>query len=154
MSNSSPYKPTTTELKGGPEKFLYELRMFRGSVGALQNLQHPNPALQTTFRNATLESMLVHARNLLDFFCGAPSAKDDIRAGHFVSKGGSSWTSSKLGFLKEHKDDINKHLSHLTFARVGEKPQWEPSRIQTEIEAAYAEFLGLLPESERKAWQA
>lgn len=146
------YSPSSNELQGVPDLFLYELRMFRVATDALQDPSaQSNPAL----KNVILESALIHARNLHDFFSGMNSPKDDIIVGHFVKNSdGTPWKSSKLAFIKSCKNDINKALSHLTYTRVKFKPVWNINRIRQYIEEAYAEFLALLPATERSKWQA
>ena len=127
--------------------------MFRQSLNFLNNLPEPkNPILC----NISLECTLLHARNLLDFFCGKKSSKDDLRASHFVpkSQGLSYWTSSKLSYIESRREDINKSLSHLTYTRSLQKPLWNLQKIQQEIDEAYNEFLSLLPKNERSNWTA
>ena len=154
MAKPSPYKPSREELDGAPSKFRYELWMFRESLALLNRMpQPPNKVLY----NVYMEVVLLHARNLLDFFTGKESEKDDIRASHFVSSGEhpqeGRWASSLMPYLSEHKDDINKHLSHLTYRRVVEKPEWNWRKIGEEIEAAYQEFLDRLPNTNRMVWK-
>ncbi len=150
MEQKKPYVPCQLELRYAPEKFLYELGMLRASADALSlsSILNGSPLW-----NIILEAALLHARNLYEFFSRKRCAKDDMLAGHFVkSKDGSFWTSGKLGYLASLKQDINKALSHLTYTRVSKKPCWDVERIRDEIEDAYAEFLALLPESERSNW--
>jgi hypothetical protein len=94
---------------------------------------------------ALLESALVHARNLLDFFFGVHSPCDDVLACHVVS--GYPAPSAALKYLASCKSDINKTLSHLTYSRVVRKRSWPFHRFRFDIEKAYADFLALLPES-------
>lgn len=133
-----PYKPT--DMAGAPKAFEYELQMFLYSVEFCQNL-----ALQ---RKAMIETSLLHARNLMDFFTGKPSQNDDILAYHFVGK------SLKIPYLESLRNDINKSLSHLTYTRLspGQRYEWDLAKIKDEIEAVYIEFLKLLPEEDRARW--
>jgi hypothetical protein len=124
--------------------------MFLVAADALQNAAVRS---NTRLKNVILESALIHARNLLDFFCGKESQKDDIIAGHFVRNPDETpWTSAKLAFLSSCKTDINKALSHLTYKRVEFKPTWQITRIRQEIEDAYADFTALLPANDREKW--
>jgi len=150
MARRMAYSPSAIELQGAPKQFLYELRMFLVATDALQDAAvRSNPRMN----NVILESALMHARNLLDFFCGKESEKDDIVASHFVrNPDGTPWTSSKLAFLSSCKTDINKALSHLTYKRVEFKPTWQITRIRREIEDAYADFTVLLPANNRTKW--
>lgn len=146
------YKPDAQELSEAPKKFLYELNMFRAAVNANIGLPQSSKKIdRNILLNATLESVLLHARNLLDFFCREPW-KDDIRAFHFLPKQDALWKSSKLAYLSSIRNDINKHLSHLTYKRVAKKAEWDLVRISKEIEEAFKEFLAILPEKERENW--
>jgi hypothetical protein len=113
--------------------------------------------LNDSLRSAILETVLLHARNLLEFFTGDQPIigrldEDSIRAGHFV-KGSTWWKSSKLSHTKSRKTDINKSLSHLTFKRIKENYKWDDlPKIKGEIEASYIEFLNLLPDEDRAKW--
>lgn len=146
------YRPSAIELQGAPDPFLYELRMFRIATDALADPSvQSNPAL----KNVIIESVLIHARNLHDFFSGNESSNDDMIAGHFVRKpNGTAWKSSKLTFIASCKGDINKALSHLTYTRVKFKPAWDIDRIRQDVEKAYVEFLAFLPVTESPKWQA
>lgn len=144
------YQPSSIERQGAIEQFLYEFRMFLVAIDACQDhAVQKNLALN----NVVLESALIHARNLLDFFCGKESPKDNVIAGHYVrNPDGTPWTSSRLTFLSSCKADINKALSHLTYSRVKSKPTWQLTQIRQEIKDAYAEFTALLPGNERLKW--
>lgn len=146
------YYPSKTELQGAPEKFLYELMMFRAAINLhIEHSTQTNPVLC----NVTLESALIHARNLYGFFCGEESWEDNIIAGHFIKNSdGTHWKSSALSYIASRRNDINKALSHLTYARVKNKPSWHIKHIMQDIESAYGEFLALLPEREYSKWQA
>lgn len=144
------YRPSAIELQGATKQFLYEFKMFLVAIDACQS-----HAVQKnlTLNNVMLESALIHARNLLDFFCGKESPKDNVIAGHYVrNPDGTPWVSSKLTFLSSCKADINKALSHLTYSRVKFKPTWRITEIRQEIEDAYAEFTTLLPVNDRSKW--
>ncbi len=103
--------------------------------------------------NATLEATLLHARNLYDFFAKGPY-KDDMRAAHFLPN--PEWRSSKLNLLGSRQTVINYGLSHLTHRRVSEvKADWNDLgllKIADEMNAAFHEFIDLLPENEQSRW--
>jgi hypothetical protein len=159
------YEPSELDLEGAPRAFHYELQMFRLYMQFLELLRNPYSILfNRCIYNAVLEGVLLHVRNLLEFFTGNQPAKgsfdeDSIRAGHFVGKSNKNqdcwWSSSKLRYTKSRKTDINKSLSHLTFTRIREKYKWDDlPKIRAEIEAAYTEFLQLLPQEDRAEWPA
>ena len=149
MTNPN-YTPSGADIDSAPALFVYEMRMFRGTTDAL--LSRAPACDDWVLYRALLESALVHARNLLDFFVGAASPRDDVLACHVVNDYTSP--SAVLEHLASCRSDINKTLSHLTYSRVARKRGWPFLRFRRDLETAYAEFLALLPESERAEWQA
>jgi hypothetical protein len=147
----APYIPTDRELRQAPPRVLYELKMFFASTKAFMGLNKNHSAI---LYNATLEATLLHARNLLDFFTGDPTPKDDIRAAHFLPLAeGGWWRSNKLELLNSFRDDLNYSISHLTYRRTLGKPKWDIAAIAGEVQAAFHEFVSLLPEAEQAKWQ-
>lgn len=151
MSKSKPpYKPTKLELEGAPRALLYELQMFRFSVQRCMDLE--------LLHNEALETALLHARNLRDFFCDDHSTEDNICAGYFVDESHKKegwWKSSRISYLLQHRTKINKLLSHLTFSRIKKEKDdkgWNLKVISEEIEKAYAEFYKLLPQEDGTKW--
>jgi len=125
------------------------MEMLRGTIDALQfsaSARHDK-----VLRCAFLESALVHARNLLDFFLGVPSSHDDVLACHVVK--GYTPPPTILDYLSSCRSDINKTLSHLTYSRVALKRSWPLQIFRMELDSAYAKFLSLLPESKRAEWE-
>lgn len=141
------YQPSKCERQGAPGAFRYELQMFRFSTQLCELFKDPHSLLFNKYiHDAVLEAALLHARNLLDFFTGKPSLKDDIVASHFVGN------PLGLPYLESIRNDINKSLSHLTYTRIGAEYKWDLPKIRDEIEAAYNEFLQLLPQKDRAKW--
>jgi hypothetical protein len=108
--------------------------------------------LRTTY--AFLESYLLHARVLHDFFYKDQS-RDDIVAEHFVDQ----WVSLRpardpyLGD-EERKKRLDKGLAHLTLKRLEydvQDKKWNIEAVEAAIETPMKRFLELLPE-ERKPW--
>jgi len=145
------YVPTDDQLQQAPPRVLYELNMLLASANTCMGL---NKDHDTILYNAALESTLLHARNLLDFFTGDPTPKDDMRAAHFlpVAEGGW-WKSSRLGLLSSLRNDLNYSISHLTYRRTRGKPQWDLAGIAGEVQAAFEEFVGFLPEPKQSRWR-
>jgi hypothetical protein len=161
--NKKPYEPAEDERQGAPRAFGYELQMFLGTVQMLGCLENPcSIFVNKCLQNSILETVLLHARNLLEFFTGGQPLKgnfdeDSIRAGYFISKPQNNqvgwWQSDKLSHTKLRKNDINKSLSHLTFERIKGNYKWDDLlKIKEEIESAYNEFLQLLPDEDRAKW--
>jgi hypothetical protein len=60
-----------------------------------------------------------------------------------------------MNLLESRQTVINYGLSHLTYRRVSEvKPDWNELReIADEVNAAFDEFISLLPENEQLSWE-
>jgi len=110
--------------------------------------------------NALLETFLVHARVLFDFYCTPPThpthyrgEEDDVSAEQFFDDPQTWHTIREKLFptFKERITEVNKHLAHLTYTRIEEKPIWEFGDSFKEFEDARDQFLAALPE-ERRAW--
>jgi len=144
------YEPSSNEIELAPKAFQYEFVMF-GFACVLPKILAGNSEIpKDGVQNITIELALLHARNIFDFFCGEPW-RDNIHVSHFVPQN-AKWRSTKLQYLRERKQDINKALSHLTYTRILKKPTWDIYRIRDEIVAAYNEFLAILPLEERDKW--
>jgi hypothetical protein len=153
MSKKKPYTPTNDEIQKAPPRVFYELKMFRGAAEKVMELGKPNdPVLY----NAALESALLHARNLLDFFTGEPTDKDDIHAAHFINTPKDKenrWTSAKMPLLMAQRTDLNYSISHLTYRRTKRKPEWDIPAIRHEVLAAFDDFKNKLPKDKKSAWE-
>lgn len=82
-------------------------------------------------RNAYLECTLLHARALEEFLVLTPGRRrpDDMLRTDFAPE----WTphpSEAVARLKARRDTVNKHLAHLTWARVADR---EPQEWSIEI---------------------
>lgn len=89
--------------------------------------------------NAYLEACLLHARNLFEFLVAERSSPrlDDLLTTDFTS---TEWSAQEelpyaVQRLKAAREDLNKHLSHLTWVRVddGAQPQWTPLQMAHDI---------------------
>jgi hypothetical protein len=142
---STKYEPSQKEREEALEAFKYELEMLRLAVARHLKEQGKQDKLVS---NAMLECALLHTRNILDFFTGKKSNKNDIIALHFVNK------SPQLPYIKSLRNNINKSLSHLTYTRVevGKKYEWDLPKIRGEIEETYSEFFISLSDEEKAKW--
>jgi len=151
-------------------KVKYEIQMFRHVYDKLAQLQvdqgniSPGEVMprvgtgisteEVRDASALVESFLLHARVLRDFFCREGKG-DDVVARHFVS----GWTQppvSEYSYISDQKqkDRLNKALAHLTTARVrydSEGKQWDVDKVRCEIERMIDRFLSELPD-DRRAW--
>ena len=151
--NKQNYNPTDDERKGALDVFRYELSMFWHALDIHTNITGKYSAIQKTVHNETLESLLVHTRNLYDFFYGSATKEDDIRAFHFIEGGQQSWRPAIPEYLRTIQPRINKYLSHLTYSRISKRATWDWMRIATEINNTYEEFIEALPAAEVAQWK-
>jgi hypothetical protein len=89
-----------------------------------------------TIRDALLESMLLHARTLTDFFVRPSGQRTDIRHDDFTPEA-PKWTPAPRDAADRARAAIpamNKHLAHLTWERVEDGKQgWQPGTIVQDL---------------------
>jgi hypothetical protein len=111
----------------------YELQEFYGSLSATASLGISDPAY-----NRTLESVLLHFRNLSAFFVYSPVRDDDVSARDYVP----SWNPTNLDpVFAETSDDLNKKLAHISWKRLTiPRVDWPLDRIETAIDRLFEDF--------------
>lgn len=126
---------------------LYELKMLRYTFEKLMG-----DDAQEQESNCYLESFLIHARNLLDFFVRPSSArKDDVIARHFFEPE-SRWEMHESNIcrnLQKKRITIHKTLAHISYSRTTEA-EWDIHVIFAELEEAvqiFKKHLGADPKS-------
>jgi hypothetical protein len=94
---------------------LYEINMLCHTAWALGNPHETN-------RNALLESFVIHARNLNEFFGSKSEAKNAMLAGHFVP-----WVSQYTREGGRLIGRASEQVAHITFKRErpDEKTGWD-----------------------------
>lgn len=126
---------TVEELKRGLQHIFYELEMLMISCRRLK-AGTPSDSWES---NAYLESALVHARCLINFFKGAGYHKTDLRPTDFSDD--DLRLSAAVKPLLDDVVVINKHLGHLTWERVTDPhPVWEPGDIHDKIYATCVDW--------------
>jgi hypothetical protein len=108
----------------------YELDEFRKSAAAI------TAGKRDENWNRTLESALLHFRNLRGFFVD-PHQADDASAQDYVP----SWTPTADPVFSETREPLNKALAHLTWSRlkVGQI-DWPINRMALAIDKLFGEF--------------
>jgi len=94
----------------------YEIGMFRESSKALLS----GIKLADFYHNLVVESFVIHARVLIDFFYGKRQHPDDMIAKDFFSED-VDWVNIRpplTRVLQEAKTKANKQLAHLSFTRL------------------------------------
>ena len=109
----------------------YELQEFHWSRSALDKLDESDPAY-----NRTLESVLLHFRNLRCFFVES-HVRDDVSAKDYVQ----SWNPYlDPVFAATHKN-LNKKLAHLTWSRLTiPRVDWPLREMKTAIDRLFEDF--------------
>ncbi len=109
--------PTSDELPSLADDVAYEVNQLFFSAGRSSEIAGEIARLSLE-RNAHVESMLIHARCLVDFFKNRPR-KDDVVASHYVP----DWSAEQdggeaLAWLEENLGRfIDKRVAHLTAHR-------------------------------------
>ena len=145
------------EKKLGRRNVKYELQMLNAGVEAkVKHLCIPKEKRDAFIGSAFTDSILLHVRNLFDFF-KHPSAKDYVRAKDFLQN--KPWIPTKFKKIDNRLiKEINIYRSHISYSRkMGvEKPKWKVEELQEmrdEIFEVYEEFVAKLPALERPNWK-
>jgi spermidine/putrescine-binding protein len=99
---------------------------------------------------AVLESLLVHARNLIRFFYPPPNPDaDDLMPADFFADRGQRWYAKHRqmpAMMKTWLDGINTALSHVSGVRPATNIDWKELEIRAALDKLFAEFNALGPE--------
>ncbi len=104
------------------------------------------------FGNMALETFLLHARNLREFFYRDDKGGHDDARAFEVFKDKDPWRKirpNETDSIKEVKKRANKELAHLTYKRISGTPPekgWEYGKILSDLLGVIEVFLGKLPE--------
>jgi hypothetical protein len=132
----------------------YEIKMLRETAAALRG-EGIGPR---SFRNALLETFLIHYRNLLDFFYADQrrSLSHDVRAADYVIDP-KRWRERRPHMDKEatsNRERVNAQLAHLTYRRLRyNQRNWADRRMIQQIEALIESFAEQLPARRRRWFQ-
>ena len=122
----------------------YEWKMANVAAMALAQAQGANDVWA---QNLTLESFLVHARIIRDFFAASGSA-DDVRVRDFLGFD----PKVRLTLLRSHpiRKRLNRRIAHLSYSRSRLKRAWDVRGLLNEINSAMIDFVSLLARRDRK----
>lgn len=130
-----PIKPKTSEL----DIFYYEVFMLNKILSIT-----PHDQIE---RNAVIECFLIHARNLIDFLENKRMHGDDLTCIDFIDEKKKKIDAIEIKLANDYKEKINKHLSHMTKQRVGEKIMWDMEYLRNQLNNEIKQFLKKLPNS-------
>ena len=107
--------------------FMYELEMLNAThyLYDVRDQKHR--------KGAILESFLLHARNLVEFFEGKPKYEDDLTCRDFQDLNGVPIEGISLGFPNDFMKLLHKHLAHMSKVRLDDKPGWGMKEIRHKI---------------------
>jgi len=124
------------------EHLVYEISMLEAVAARLSKFQHGD------VKNALVESLALHTRNLIEFYFYSEGGKDDdLRAVQFC-KPETTWphnrsTLNSLQVLSDAAGRANKQVSHLTLDR-GQKAShgkgWPTDELLTALRIVHEEF--------------
>lgn len=132
------YKTVDTQRKSELDILHYEIWMLNSLDPDRFNVTQDQLLL-----NASLESFLIHARNLISFLEGesdTQSNKDDITCSKFLDVNGKKISKTPVMLPQKVKEKINKHLSHLTITRAQERLDWNCDAIRKSINFSLSHF--------------
>ncbi len=131
-----------TNLKETAPRIVYEIKMLRDTSFSLRtsSLVRSNTLLRRVF----LESTLLHARSLLEFFtkqrCDKGVSKYDVLAQDYSN----GWLPAQPPeYLLENRQRLNRMLAHLSYKRnqlIRTNRRWDIPKISAEIEGLWSDF--------------
>lgn len=149
MTNVSRKHRSDTELNVALNALQYSIRMLNNCSEALSSKRYSEQWLQS----AILESFLIHARELLEFF--NPSARvhreTAIASDFFQGTNNESWVAPKESaeLVTDHRD-LHTFLAHLSYGRSQQEKQWELRRISHELAEMMENFRHALEKKESR----
>jgi hypothetical protein len=108
----------------------YELQMLSYTAEQLKSIKE-----NILLRNAMLESFLIHARTLIEFFY--PTKLTKAKKGIYAARYIGNWDQIRpRNPLNKEKEMMHKWLAHISQARYKktEKPEWKIRHIYEELE--------------------
>ena len=123
------------------EHFFYEITNLSQILEYADQLSQEGKTEQF-FKNIIIDSFLLHARNLFEFFYYDGDKKDYARASHFLDST-KDWTKlrpDETTWLNKLKKRINSEVSHLTYNRISGTPPEKYWRLNI----LYSDFVDIV----------
>ena len=138
--------PSPDRLIQGGNHLLYETQMLSNTAALLDD-----PAQwgrewgweHHTLYMAVLESFLVHARNLMDFFCPPEGYETGSRrqTDTFASDFCADWTPARWEGFKDDWKGISEEILHMTYLRPEVGRSWPYADLLRKLNAMLSRFL-------------
>ena len=123
------------------EHLYYEIDMLYNVSRLLTGQKH-----EVYYFDALLESFVIHASNVLDFFYKPQVKADDALAIHYINNTKDWYKKLPLHnkYFQKFHTKRNKHVMHLSYKRLDVKPEqksWRVTKITKEIKKIVDNFL-------------
>ncbi|WP_373998752.1 hypothetical protein [Bdellovibrio bacteriovorus] len=122
MSKTQSMKKDIQTLVKASRTVAQQFTNLRANAESHQALKD-NPAIHPVILNALILSFAVNFRNIYDFLFSTPTnPKDDVLAAQFFDEP-QTWHQLRPEIsqsLRTHRGRLNKHLAHITYARVNQ----------------------------------
>jgi hypothetical protein len=139
---------TNSELKLVSKYFVYHLRMYIETLEYIK-AHEEKPGGWDTTRNSIIESNLIHARVLINFFYKKTSHKTDVIAKDYFNFPLTDFPIQTDTFLMEQSSLIGGKLVHLTkkaYPDLKSEQEWPIFEIQEPLVKVILFFLGQVTE--------
>ena len=129
------------ELRIASSWLIYEYWMLKGLTQLL--LQDDDLTEIGLLKNAVLESFLIHARALVDFFYRKPKCETDAVAGDYLDDIEKAYWEKHYSkvpdWFKNIRPRIDKGVAHISYDR--HKEAWDCGLIERKISDTFDEFV-------------
>jgi len=139
--------PTAEELLQGANHLLYEAQMLSNTAELLEKHPWQSGWQDWSLYMASLESFLVHARSLMDFFCPADgyeaslSRQKDIFAFDYCAR----WTPDPWESFEDDRNAISREIIHMSYRRPDIGRDWPYRELLDKLFAILERFLDAEP---------
>lgn len=93
---------------------------------------HPAP----NTLNASLESLIIHARNIRDFF-NSTGRENDVLAIDFLGRN----LRIRMPYIRKNKKRLDRRIAHLSYSRSRMSPKWDVAKIISEMNDSINRFI-------------
>lgn len=120
-------------LRSGAGAVFYEWKTAQDSANLAIEAKKKNDQASL---NAALESLLLHARSIREFF-RASGRDNDILAKDFLGAA----VRVRMPYLRRNRTRLDRRIAHLTYSRSRMASLWDVDRIMIEIDDSMNRFV-------------